>query len=162
MPPLPPLAPPPPWMLCSNTCPGYAHTGACQDGGIGAMSDRCAYGTDCADCGPRHMLPPSLPGSPSPPPGLLSPPRPRAPSPVPEPPPHPVSVGDPSHSSAVPVLPQSHAGLVTPDVLFVMITLGGGALLLLLAAIVILLFLLLKRARQPYSMLDRGNGGHKS
>ena len=162
-PPMPrPPPPPPPWMLCSNTCPGYAHTGACQDGGHGAMSDRCAYGTDCADCGPRHMFPPSLPGSPSPPPGLQSPPPPPAPSPVPEPPPPPVSVGDPSHSSAVPVLPQSHAGLVTPDVLFVMITLGGGALLLLLAAIVILLFLLLKRARQPYSMLDRGNGGHKS
>ena len=158
MPPLPPLPPPPPWMLCSNTCPGYAHTGACQDGGTGAMSDRCAYGTDCADCGPRNMLPPSLPGSPSPPPGLQSPPPPPAQSPV--------SVGDPSHSSAVPVLPQSHAGLATPvqqsnDVLFVMITLGGGALLLLLSAIVVLLFLLLKRARQPYSMLERGSGGQE-
>jgi len=158
MQPPPPLAPPPPWMLCSNTCPGYAHTGACQDGGTGAMSDRCAYGTDCADCGPRNMLPPSLSGSPSPPPGLLSPPPPPAPSPV--------SVGDPSHSSAVPVLPQSHAGLATPvqqsnDVLFVMITLGGGALMLLLSAIVVLLFLLLKRARQPYSTFDRMNGGQE-
>jgi hypothetical protein len=43
-----------------------------------------------------------------------------------------------------------------------MITLGGVALLLLLSAIVVLLFLLLKRARQPYSMLDRGNGEYKS
>jgi hypothetical protein len=64
------------------------------------------------------------------------------------------------------VLPQSNAGLATPvqqssDVLFVMITLGGVALLLLLSAIVVLLFLLLKRARQPYSMLDRVNGGQE-
>ena len=45
--------------------------------------------------------------------------------------------------------------------LFVMITLGGVALLLLLSAIVVLLFLLLKRARQPYSRLDRVNGGQE-
>ena len=47
------------------------------------------------------------------------------------------------------------------DVLFVMITLGGVALLLLLSAIVVLLFLLLKRARRPYSMLDRVNEGQE-
>ena len=66
-----PPPPPPPPMMCSNEClahssgPGgpYANNSHCQDGGPGAISDTCAYGTDCTDCGPRYKAPP-----PSPPP----------------------------------------------------------------------------------------------
>ena len=65
----PPSPPPPPPMLCSDTCskhaagPGgaYAKNKYCQDGGDGATGSSCAYGTDCTDCGPRFMLPPSQP-----------------------------------------------------------------------------------------------------
>ncbi|MCB9507577.1 MAG: hypothetical protein H6700_07815 [Myxococcales bacterium] len=38
--------------LCTNTCE-YAGDTDCDDGGPGADYDVCAYGTDCADCGPR-------------------------------------------------------------------------------------------------------------
>ena len=69
-------------MMCSNTC-SYAHSGLCQDGGwipLGdskvaphlvserAVSADCPYGTDCADCGPRFLLPPTPPLQPRPPP----------------------------------------------------------------------------------------------
>ena len=49
---------------CSNTCTGSVNTprqdtnhesdGDCDDGGPGSQYDLCEYGTDCADCGPRH------------------------------------------------------------------------------------------------------------
>ena len=32
---------------CKHTC-ASANDGACDDGGLGATSDRCDYGTDCA------------------------------------------------------------------------------------------------------------------
>jgi len=38
--------------LCMDTCQ-YAFDGECDDGGPGSMFAECAYGTDCADCGPR-------------------------------------------------------------------------------------------------------------
>lgn len=39
-------------MQCNDSCasPG---DGTCQDGGPGSMTSTCAYGSDCADCGPR-------------------------------------------------------------------------------------------------------------
>ena len=50
---------------CDNTCPGYpdfAHDGACDDGGAGSEYSHCGkFGSDCADCGPRHFPPPSPP-----------------------------------------------------------------------------------------------------
>jgi len=57
-PPSPPAPPsqPPPKTVCSNECikfPAYASDGECDDGGPGAEFASCAYGTDCADCGPR-------------------------------------------------------------------------------------------------------------
>jgi len=40
--------------ICTNTC-SYANDGTCDDGGPGAeFTGSCAYGTDCADCGPRQ------------------------------------------------------------------------------------------------------------
>ena len=75
-PPSPQSPPTPPPMLCYDTCskhasgPGgaYDKNGYCQDGGDGATGSSCAYGTDCTDCGPRFMLPPSQPPPESPPP----------------------------------------------------------------------------------------------
>jgi hypothetical protein len=69
--------------MCANTCP-YASDGACDDGGPGALSGICAYGTDCEDCGPRELaaaprttpVPPS--GQPVPSPRAIP-----APSPLP-------------------------------------------------------------------------------
>ncbi len=40
-------------LLCMDTC-DWAGDGVCDDGGPGAEYDVCAYGTDCADCGPRE------------------------------------------------------------------------------------------------------------
>jgi hypothetical protein len=41
--------------ICTNTCSNYANQGTCDDGGPGAeFNGFCAYGTDCADCGPRQ------------------------------------------------------------------------------------------------------------
>eukprot|EP00964_Phaeocystis_antarctica_P100012 scaffold65743_cov62-Phaeocystis_antarctica.AAC.2 len=68
-PPPPPSSPPtPPPMLCSNQCskhssgPGgpYAKNKVCQDGGDDATGSTCAYGTDCADCGPRSFRVPTM------------------------------------------------------------------------------------------------------
>ena len=42
-------APPP--RGCADTC-RFAADGECDDGGPGAQYEECAYGTDCADCGP--------------------------------------------------------------------------------------------------------------
>jgi len=41
-----------PARVCTNTC-YWARDGECDDGGPGAEWEECAYGTDCADCGPR-------------------------------------------------------------------------------------------------------------
>ena len=94
-PPPPPSPPPAPPTICTNTCddPGHddwigsnPHTydedqlsedhqvnsdGVCRDGGPGSwLTQRgqpfCAYGTDCADCGPRPVLA-SPPPAPPPP-----------------------------------------------------------------------------------------------
>jgi hypothetical protein len=46
-----------PGQLCSDSCQ-YAGDGECDDGGPGAAYDVCAYGTDCADCGPRDPIGP--------------------------------------------------------------------------------------------------------
>lgn len=84
-------------VLCANTCDGllltegnvdWSSDGGCDDGGPGSHYDACAFGTDCADCGPR-AAPPAQPPPPSP--------RPPAPA---SPPPNPVSVmavSDPLH-----------------------------------------------------------------
>ena len=39
---------------CSDTCT-YASDAYCDDGGPGSEYDWCALGTDCSDCGTRHM-----------------------------------------------------------------------------------------------------------
>merc|ERR1712185_716962 len=73
--PPPPTPPPPLW--CDDTC-AHASNGACQDGGEGSLTAlygtpaQCAFATDCADCGPRFMFPPSPP-PPSPPPAMPPP-----------------------------------------------------------------------------------------
>jgi hypothetical protein len=41
--------------ICEDTCQ-YANDGECDDGGPGADFDECAYGSDCADCGPRDPI----------------------------------------------------------------------------------------------------------
>lgn len=58
----PPVPPPPQngTVLCSDTCP-WAHDKSCDDGGPGAGFATCAFGTDCADCGPRRGPPPPPP-----------------------------------------------------------------------------------------------------
>lgn len=39
---------------CANSCPGFNFDGVCDDGDLeSAASGVCAYGADCADCGPR-------------------------------------------------------------------------------------------------------------
>ena len=39
---------------CRNSCPEYNFDGVCDDGDLtSAASGVCAFGTDCADCGPR-------------------------------------------------------------------------------------------------------------
>ena len=103
LPPSPPL--PDTATICTNTCddPGHddwsprsanPHTyddgggmwidqdlvsfqdDECRDGGPGSVAFHlCAYGTDCADCGPRPALPPPSP-----------PPQPDPPPPAPQPP----------------------------------------------------------------------------
>ena len=53
-------------MWCDDTCP-LASNALCQDSGPGSTTDLhgssalCAFGTDCTDCGPRFMWPPSPP-----------------------------------------------------------------------------------------------------
>lgn len=37
----------------------------CDDGGVGAVYDYCAYGTDCDDCGPRVVPSPVLSAHPT-------------------------------------------------------------------------------------------------
>ena len=37
---------------CSDTC-DYPGDGECDDGGEGAVTGACSYGTDCTDCGTR-------------------------------------------------------------------------------------------------------------
>lgn len=42
-------------VLCRNSCSGYNFDGTCDDGDLAsAASGACAYGSDCADCGPRE------------------------------------------------------------------------------------------------------------
>merc|ERR1712185_661728 len=63
-----------PGAVCLDTCTysggpagGWASNGVCSDGGPGAEGSDCALGTDCTDCGPRVMPPPSPPSPPAPP-----------------------------------------------------------------------------------------------
>ncbi len=39
--------------ICYNYCT-WSFDGECDDGGPGAVTGLCEYGTDCADCGPRE------------------------------------------------------------------------------------------------------------
>ena len=71
----PPPAPPPADVICRNTCgdpsspgtfePRKLGDGRCSDGGLGSAAFGspakfdCAYGTDCADCGPRPAASPT-------------------------------------------------------------------------------------------------------
>ena len=87
-PPLPPSHPPPPSQptLCDNTCVTSGN-GVCQDGGYNSPSG-CAYGTDCADCGPRPpvtIIPSPSPYSPPPHPPPTPPHLPGAPPGLPPP-----------------------------------------------------------------------------
>jgi hypothetical protein len=42
-------------VTCRNSCNNYNFDGVCDDGDLAsAQSGVCAYGSDCADCGPRH------------------------------------------------------------------------------------------------------------
>ena len=45
---------------CLNTCM-YANDGSCDDGGSGAEFTNCPLGTDCFDCGSRHLHHPHAP-----------------------------------------------------------------------------------------------------
>ena len=63
-PPPPPPVPAPP-STCTNTC-AYAGNGICEDSHA-MTSARCAFGTDCDDCGGRIYPPPALPPAPAPP-----------------------------------------------------------------------------------------------
>ena len=67
-------------VLCTNECVYNADT-TCDDGGLGAGWAQCAEGTDCADCGPRVIIPDPEPAQPPRPP--LMPPPPLPPSPPP-------------------------------------------------------------------------------
>ena len=94
-PPSPPLPPHVPGTVCTNTCDdpghnewgfngglnphsysyghreeveGHSEDGVCNDGGDGSADHICAIGTDCADCGPRIVEPPSPPPLPPSPP----------------------------------------------------------------------------------------------
>lgn len=61
-------------MHCEDSCAFnnviLVHNGLCEDGGQGSVQhvfglpQACELGTDCSDCGPRFMLPPSPPPSP--------------------------------------------------------------------------------------------------
>lgn len=47
--------------VCLDSC-RWASDGDCDDGGPGAESSACSWGTDCTDCGPRTPArPPSAP-----------------------------------------------------------------------------------------------------
>ena len=41
--------------LCTNTC-RFERDGACDDGGPDSSFSVCAFGSDCADCGPRPPI----------------------------------------------------------------------------------------------------------
>ena len=83
-------------LLCTNICYRAADA-VCDDGGPGAESLVCTYGTDCTDCGPREPLllfffppppplpPPSTPWLPLPSLSLPSPPSPLPPAQPPRP-----------------------------------------------------------------------------
>lgn len=45
-------------MMCSDTC-RTSSDGECDDGGPDSLYSICAYGSDCADCGPREPRLPS-------------------------------------------------------------------------------------------------------
>ena len=49
---------------CANTC-AYADDLECDDGGPGSVTGLCAFGSDCADCGPRQTPSGPSPGTPS-------------------------------------------------------------------------------------------------
>ena len=72
-------------MWCQNTC-FTADDTTCDDGGPDSTYAFCAYATDCMDCGPRFMYPPSPP-PPLPPSHPPSTPPTSPPSPPPSPPP---------------------------------------------------------------------------
>ena len=71
-PPPPPTPPPPPFppgVTCANSCP-WAFNGVCDESDQ-PTSARCAYGTDCHDCGARFISPPPPPLPPEPPPPII-------------------------------------------------------------------------------------------
>ena len=39
--------------ICDDSC-SFANDGVCDDGGFGSVTDVCALGTDCTDCGDRY------------------------------------------------------------------------------------------------------------
>lgn len=43
-----------PGTSCSNTC-DFARDAECDDGGPGSLTDLCALGSDCFDCGARDV-----------------------------------------------------------------------------------------------------------
>ena len=86
LPPSPPTPPSTPPVFCLDDpaeCP-YTSNGNCNDGGPGAETQHCPYGTDCSDCGPRVVVSPPRPPSPPTPP--VMPPPPLAPHPPAAPP----------------------------------------------------------------------------
>jgi len=65
--------------MCDDQCV-HSVDGDCDDGGPGAEWNSCVVGTDCHDCGSRHMLS-TAPPLPSPPPPGAMPPSPSPPPP---------------------------------------------------------------------------------
>ena len=94
----PPLAPPPPLVLCTNNC-YWRNDGDCDDGGSGSDYNSCDHGSDCGDCGQRYTRyltpspflpptpPPPIPPPPIPPPPITPPPITPPPTPPPPTPP---------------------------------------------------------------------------
>ena len=86
--------------MCFDTCfistYNASSDGNCQDGGAGAESDWCPYGTDCRDCGPRVSPPPSNRRLQS----VAASPPPPSPTPLPPPPPCQDTAGFISRSGA--------------------------------------------------------------
>ena len=104
--------------LCTNDC-WAADDGGCDDGGPDAWFSACTLGTDCNDCGPRTVYPPSPPQPPSPPRPPIAPPSPPQPPKAPPPPPPSPSPPPPGKDPPPPSFP---APPVAPGMLLYVLT----------------------------------------
>jgi len=172
-PPSPPQSPvvaAPPLPLhptCTNTC-NYASDSNCDDGGSGAASVDCEYGTDCFDCGPRVSPPPHPPRPPPRPPAPpVSPRPPLAPPSPPRSPPAPL-LGTPRPPTPVRLTSDCSEGqggitsgrvLECAELLLLGPTLGplilGALVLVLLLVGAVLCILVIRRRRAAAANISR-------